>query len=484
MRTRERTIARTAALVTIGLLLATVATAAVEVLVKSDGSDPNAFPKLKIYYGSVLFDVPMAKMFGLDIDNNLQKLPDSERFANDFHGTMAMDKFLAASRLEHKARGILFPFLGFNNPNPTIDPQEIVKMEFTIPLRDRFGRPLGGPGKRWVKFQNGPNAGGGGGAGTPSDISEGRGGSWEAPDSTPLKVWAGVIERFRQNPDETVDEFKARSRGALEGMLRGRGRTRKQIQKYLKLLDDSDYMDPNENWVLEVPKTNGQTELVVEFAFYLQQGTFVRVAELLNNFSVAVTNDSTIAPMDPDNQPVGEILLDTGSLDPNARGADGEGVSLLLSDVEIPATAVVAGQPDATLLHSAVEITFHTNGELEATDAATQYLDIVTAGGDLHRIPFDQAGGDSAKGIAQDLAYMANVWPHDGAYQYRAIANGPTVQINHREGKPIAFVKLNRTGESHAVEEQVLYGTCEGGHECRGDVKPEDPHDARMIDHE
>lgn len=453
------------------LALAPAATADVAELIKSDGSDPNVFPNLKVEFGTVEFDVPFAKIFGLDIDNNLQPLPNADRYPGDLYGTLAMQKFLAASPFDQTARGILFSFLGFNNTPGSGNTQDIVKMTFTIPLRGPGGLPLGGPGLRWVKFQNGPAAGGGGGGGGPG-ASGGRAGGWKTPPGTPLKYWAGTIRKFKPKPGETEDEFRDRTKKGIEDKLKRKGRSRRQIMKYLKLVDDSDFMDPFENWILEVPEDNGQKELVVELAMMIEEGTFLKVAELLNNFSVAVTNDPTIAPTDPDNQPVGEILLDTATL-AGGRGEGADAVSLALADVLVDAVAVIDSVPDFGLIDNAFEVTFNTGGELAAVDAATNAVDIYLANGDVHRIPFDQGGGDTGKQIARDLAFMANVWPHDGRYQFRGTARGATARISHLEGMPIEHVQLIRINESDRVEEHVVVGHCRG-QECRGDTKPVD----------
>jgi len=456
----------------IALALAVVPNAAakVDVVLKSDGSDPTAFKNLQIQFGQVLFDVPMAKIFGLDIDNNLQPLPPQQRFPNDLFGTLAMNKFLASSPFDQAARGILFSFHDFNNPSPATNPQEIVKLTFTIPLLDPFGNPLGGPGLRWIKFQNGPNAGGpgggGGGGGGAGGKSAGRAGGWLQPPKTTLKVWAGVIKGFTGGPTETEAQLRARVRAEI---LKKK-KTRKQVDKYLKLLDDSDYMDPNENWILTVPTGTAQSELQVELALYLEQGTFLKVAELLNNFTVAITNDPTIAPTDPNNQPPGEILLDATTL---GTPLVGSGATLMLSDVTAEPTAIIAAFPDTTLVQSAVEVTFNTFGEVGPNSAGTQYLDITSLDGTVYRVPFDEALGDTGREIAEDLASTVNVWPNNGAYPYRATVAGNLVQINSVDGLPVAFAEIIHTNEGKPVEEQLVFGTCRG-RTCRGNVKPLD----------
>lgn len=461
----------------LGVLLAHSTLANVDVLIQSDGSNPAVFPNLAVQYGPVLFDVPLAKIFGLDVDNGLQPLPPADRFPGDLFGTLAMNSFLAASPQEHTARGMLVSFGGFNNPSPGTNPQDIAKLMFTLPLLDDAGNPLGGPGRRWIKFQNGPNAGGGGGGGGGAP-SAGRAAGWLQPPATPLKVWAGVIKRFDQNPGETEDQFRARVRGAVEEKLKQRGLTRKQIQKYLKLVDDSDYMDPNENWILEVPDTYGAGELQVELAFYIQSGGFLKVAELFNNFSVAITNDPALASTDPNNQPAGEILLDTATLSGGGAsggdGGSGEVVSLMLSDIEVPATTVVTGQFDATLAANSVEVMFHSAAPVEQTGAGTQFLDLFLADGTMYRVMFDQAVGDLGRDIAQDLASTVNVWPHEGAFRFRGVADANRVIISNLDGTRIEFANIIHTNDSVSVEEQLRVGTCIGG-SCRGTVLPVQP---------
>lgn len=486
-RTRKLGTVLVATALSIGL--AHSAAARIDVVVKSDGTDPKAFPNLKVNIGKVYFDTPMAKMFGLDVDNNFQPLPANQRFPGDFFGSMAMQKFLSASPFDQKARGILFGFGDFNNPNPGT-PQESVKLTFTIPLVDQFGNPLGGSGTRWIKFQNGPWAGGNGGGGGPvggggaggagggggGGDCHGRSGAWLQPPRTPLRIWAGVIKRFTGGtPGFPNDEpgFRAAVKAAIAAKLSARGRTAEQIDKYLKLVDGSDFMDPAENWVARLPTSINQREMTVELAMLIEHGSFIKVAELLNNFSVAITNDATLASMDPRNQPPGEMLLDAIDLG-SARGGS-VGISLAMSDVIVDATTVVSGQADFTLVDNAAEVTFHTSGKVEQTGSATQYLDLTLADGDIYRVPFDQAVGATGEDIAKDLAMTVNVWPHDGGYPFRATVFDNRVQIHHSRGDAIKFAEIYRTNDSEHVEEQLVFGTCRGGgEECRGDIRPDD----------
>jgi hypothetical protein len=153
------------------------------------------------------------------------------------------------------------------------------------------------------------------------------------------------------------------------------------------------------------------------------------------------------------------------------KAAAANAVSLILSDVEVEATTVISAFQDATLISSAAEVTFNTFGEIEQTGSGTQYLDLFTSDGELYRVPFDQAVGDTGKNIARDLADTINVWPNNGRFPYRATVQGNRVQINNVEGQTIRFALIHHTNDSEVLQEEFVIGVCEGG-ECRGNVKP------------
>lgn len=455
------------------LLNAPGAWAASDVVIKSDGTNSKVFPGWKVHFGEVHFDVPMAKLFGLDVDNGLQPLPDDQRYPGDFFGTLAMDEFLAATA-DHKERGIVYSFGGFNNPSPTGNPQDILKATFSVPLTNASGLPLGGFGTRWIVFQHGPFAGAGGGGGGAAK-SDGRGYATLQPPSTPLKAWAARIKSYPSLPCESEDDFRQRVRDNIKARLLAVGRTRKQIDKYLKLVDDSKFKDPIENFVLQVPATYNANSLNFEIALLIEPSTFLKVAQFINNVSIAITNDPALASTDPDNQPAGQVLLDSDTLPATAGGGgvcgvsdSGDVVSLMMSDIEVDAVAIVDAQPDLSLADNAVEVVFHSIGTVESTGAGTQYLDIDLADGTLYRVPYDQAVGDTGTEIALDLADTVNVWPHEGAYAFTAEAHENSVIVHHRDGIGILSARLVFTNRSEVIEEDLRTGACRKGGACRG----------------
>ena len=459
------------------LLNAPGAWAASDVVIKSDGTDSKVFPDWKVHFGEVHFGVPMAKLFGLDADNGLQPLPDDQRFPGDFFGTLAMNEFLAATA-DHKERGIVYSFGGFNNRSSTGNPQDILKATFRVPLTNASGLPLGGSGTRWIVFQHGPFAGAGagaGGGGGGAAKSDGRGYATLQPPSTPLKAWAARIKSFPSLPCESEDDFRERVRANIEAELLAKGRTRKQVDKYLKLVDDSKFKDPIENFVLRIPATYSTNSLNVEIALLIEPSTFLKVAEFINNFSIAITNDPALASTDPNNQPAGQVLLGSDTLPATAGGGgvcgasdSGDVVSLMMSDIEVDAVAIVDAQPDLSLADNAVEVVFHSIGTVENTGAGTQYLDIDLADGTLYRVPYDQAVGDTGKEIALDLADTVNVWPHEGAYAFTAEAHENSVIVHHRDGIGIRSARLVFTNRSEVIEEELRMGACREGEACRG----------------
>lgn len=444
-------------------LLSSIAPADVELVIDCDGTDPACLPGLVITHGNVLFDVPMAKVFGLDVDNSFAPLPDAERFPNDFRDTLAKDEFLAAPDEQRFARGILLSFGTFNNPDPANNPQTLARMVFRVPLRNTMGNPLGGPGPRRIVFQNGNNAAGARPGGGVGGGGKGRKTAYLQPQRVPhgLTAWAGWLRKKFAQPGE--DEAALRTRVKMEIEIAKKGFKRENIDKYLKLVDDSKFNDPVENFVAELTNDNGRDFIDVEFVFLSSAAAFTGLAELLDDFTVAITNDFSLASTDPDNQPAGQRLIGSGTVDVGA----GESISMGEGDPEVPETSKLDAIVDSP---GKIMVQFKMAETLPDQEGATQYLDITPTANDpagtFHLIPYDQAVGDTAADIAADLATAVNMTPFDGGFVYQAESQGNEVMITRIDGEPIENAMIRRTNESIALDEnltvraRVVQGCC------------------------
>ncbi len=426
------------------VLSATSASAAIDVLVDSDGSDPTDFPDLVITHGNVLFDVPMAKVFGLDKDNGFLPLPSIDRFPNDLFDTLAKDEFLAAPMDEKEAVGILFSHRLFNNPGPNGDGQDIARMLFKLPLR-AGGLPLGGPGPRRIQFKLGKKAGGGGGGAA----KKGRKAGYIAPAKAPwgMAHWAAFIKGNKQKPGETEAELRKRIKEEIAA--KKRRASKRSLAAYSKLVDDSKYMDPIENYVVELVNDDGRDEIEVELVFIAEKASFSHLAELLDGVLIQITNDPSLAPTDPNMQPVDEELGDAGTVD---VGAD-ETISMALGDPEVPMSSILDSVSDGTLLHNQVRVTF--SGPILEGDGATQYLAIGRPSGLPDLIAYEQIVGDVGADIAADLADQVNATPFRGDFPYSASALGNEVVIDKLIGGSVDGASILRTNESLALSELV-----------------------------
>lgn len=450
------------------LLLALVtwtAGADVELLVNSKGNGPNEFPDFEVLCGDVEFGVPLAKLFGLDVDNNYAPLPLIDRFPNDFRGTLAEGEFLAEPNEVKRIRGMLMSFREFNNADPNADKQEIVCIRFRLPLRGPGGVPLGGVGQRWIKFQNGGNAAaaiGPNGPNNPNDPNaKGRSAAWLKPQRVPFGLgnWAGFVSRVRLDPNGDPNTVEADLRQLAKDRIRAvkKGATPRQLMVYDKLVDNSNFMDPKENWIVELTNDDPNvTAIDVEVVFLVEESQFISVAELFNNFSVAITNNPAIAVADPENQRPGEILLDAGSVDV----ASGDSIVIGAGDVDVPPTSTEPPMLKSTVAEGAVVIEFSTAAPLLDGEAGTHAVQLQPTAADppgaYHLIDYEQAVGFVGADIAQNLATSVNSTPHDGAYKYAASVVGDTVTITRIDGLPIAAAQILHTNESTVLTDSVL----------------------------
>lgn len=430
----------------------------VHTFIDNDGTNVFSIPTLVLTHGTFLENVPLAKLFGLDINNNLDPLPDPDRFPNDMFDTLAKDEFLAASAIEQNAVGAVAFFGDFNEPNPGAG-QTLVRVTLTLPLRmGPGGPPLGGPGQRWIKFQCGNNGNGGNPNPNPKQ-KEGRKGAYLKPQRVPsgMTYWAAFIKGIQGNPGETEQELSDRVKAAIIAAKK-RAR-RKSLEKYDKLVDNSKYMDPPENSVIAIIDTDPPAESVdVEMVLLVDEVAFDRLGEFLAHMQAVITNDPAIASTDPDNQPEGEILLATGTVDLGA----GEMISLGVGDPDVDEVDSVPAVTDEGIPLGVLDVTFFAEGELGPTDGATQYLDIATVPsadppGVFHMIAYDVAVDDTPEDIAQDLAESVNGTPHDGEFKYLAdvLPPGNIVRIERADGLPISAALLRKTNTSAMLFEQL-----------------------------
>ena len=446
------------ALIQIGLFALTFlflipAHAAIDLVVKSDGTDPTAFPGIRITHGNIIFDAPLAMVFGLDVDNNFAPLPDSDRYPNDFFDYMAKAEFLNASTSIKKARGILICIENFNNPDPT-NPQSLARFVYKLPLVNSAGRPLGGNGPRWIVFQAGNNAGGGAG-GAPGGGGGGRKAAYLKPQMVPsgMSYWAGFVRGRKAMPGETEAQLRARVKADIRAAKKKA--TPAQLARYDKLVDCSKFKDPVENFVVELRNSAGHSSVTVEMVFLVDSGNFIGLAELFDDFTVAITNEPARASMDPNNQPAGQLLVGSSSLDMSTDDT----ISMGYGDPNVDQIAVVDAVQNNAVAAGSLLIQF--NGSEVLDDQGTvNYLDIGTTFADpegvYHLIGYDQAVTDSPKSIAARVAEFINTTPLDGGYPYEAFSHDNVVQVFRNDGLPISSAKIRVTGESDTIFEQVM----------------------------
>lgn len=477
-------------------ILAGVASAEVRTVIRSQGVDPNDFPCLDITHGNIQFGQPWAKVFGLQHTpgdpNNIggsefSKLPDVDRYPGDYHDYLSRDVFLTRPNAETLSSGILFSMRGFNNADPN-DTGEIAQMRFCVPLRDPNGRAIGGGGQRWIVFQIGKNAGAlapdpndpngdpnDPNFGDPNDPNSkaGRGGAWLDPPHTTLRAWGSFIKGIVANPGESEADFRERVKQAIRDAKRNS--SRRSIEKYIKLVDDSGVMDPPEQFVCRIDGDLGQSSVDVELNMLIGVGAYPSVAEIFHNFTVAITNEPLRASTDPDNQPPGVRFRGAGSVDLSALGVGAPAISIGLGDPEfddvgppIPAF-VTPSVPPGALTYSVF------GGQVFPGDAATSWLMIAPTifdpPGAAHMFPYDQAVGDVPDDVARDLALSINATPHDGAYKYTAIPFGSQVMIFRNDGHSIPQAFLRKTEFTESISEQLQINPfpeegCGPGCEC------------------
>ncbi len=429
-------------------------------VIKSDGTDPTVFPNLQITHGNILFGVPMAQVFGLDVNNNFATLPDADRFPNDFHDFLAKNEFLALPNAAKAQQVILISLGDFNNPGG-VD-QSVARMTFTVPLLNPDGSPIGGFGPRWVVIQFGPNAGGagGGGGGGAAPPCAGRAGAYLKPNSPGgLKRWAAFISGIPGLAGETPAQLRARVKAAIRAAKPKASAS--QLARYDKLVDDSKLMDPWENSVFALQNDAGVRSIDVELVFGSDYIAYPRLAEMLTNVTVAVTNDPNDAPSDPNNQPAGETLAGAGSADAGA----GEMCSVIFGDVEAAQTSATVAATNANYAAGALTVVFN-GGTIEDGGGAAQFLDIGAHSASLddsyHLVDYDQGVGDTPFSLAERLTEYVNNSPFDGYYPYEAILVDNMVQIYRIDGEPIQSAVLRRTGESEMIEESVFVNPYQG----------------------
>ena len=438
-----------------GTFFALTASADIGVVVDSDGSDPLDFDGLTITHGNILFDVPMAAAFGLDVDNAFAPLPAPSRFDHDFFDTLAKDVFLAAPIEEKEAVGIMISHGAFNNPTPGAVPQDIARMVFQIPLR-AGGLPIGGPGQRWLGVKLGkPGAGGGpgGGGGGPK---KGRKAAYLKPPKIPwgMSHWAAFIRSIKDNPGETEKQLRARVKAAIK--VEKAKSSKKSLARYLKLVDDSNYMDPIENFVVELTNDDGRDFISIEFIMVAEFAAFSHHAALLDGVLIQITNDPALASTDPNAQPPGEELAAAGSVDVGA----GDMVSIGLGDPEVPEHSRLVSIANLGLPPDTVQVTFFGTPIIEG-DAATQYIAVGREGSLPDMLEYDQLVGDTTEDIALNFAEIVNQTPFRGGFPYTASASFNQITIVRTDGFPIEGATLLRTNGSTTMNE--LVETLNGG---------------------
>ncbi|MCA9244696.1 MAG: hypothetical protein KDA32_12110 [Phycisphaerales bacterium] len=478
---------------------AVAASADVRQVIFSQGNDPNDFPCLNITRGNIQFGQPWAKVFGLQYTpgnpaniggSDFSKLPDVDRYPNDYFNYMNRDVFLTRPNAETRSSGILFSMRNFNNTDPN-DTGTVAQMTFCVPLRDPNGRPIGGAGQRWIVFQIGKRAGqmapdpnapdpnlpdpNDPNAPDPNDPNDkvGRGGAWLDPPHTTLRAWAAYIKGITSNPGESEADFRNRVKDAIREAKRNS--SRRSVEKYIKLVDDSGVMDPPEQFVCRIDGDLGQASVDVELNMLIGEGAYPSVAEMFHNFSVAITNEPLRASTDPANQPPGVRFRGAGSIDLSALGVGAPAISIGLGDPEfndvvVPIPAFVTPSvPPGALTYSAF------GAPVFPGDAATSWLmiepTIFDPPGAAHMFPYDQAVGDTPEDVARDLALSVNATPHDGAYKYSAVAIGSSVMVFRNDGHSIPNAFLRKTELTESINEQLQVNPfpeegCGPGCEC------------------
>lgn len=494
MRSLRDGLCLTCACLLLTCILAVPAHGAVAVVIDSEGDNPADFPNLQVQYGNVLFGQHVSTVFGLD-PTTLTSLPDADRFPNDFHDLLAKNEFLTHADTIRKARGMLLSFCDFNNPDPT-QPNDIIRIQFDVPLVDGQGNPLGGRGQRWVHVQFGPNAAnqnppnpaGPNPNDPPEDQADddpmagGSGGGHLSPPSTPLRAWAAFIRGFEQMPGESEDDFRQRVKDAIKEAKRHSSKS--SIMRYLKLVDDSKMDDPRLNFIAELQNDGGVRSVPVELAFIVEKGTFSRVARWIDKLTVAVTNDATLLPLDPNNQPPGELLLGTAPVDLGGGGGGGGGgtptIGIGVGDVLVEAASVVSAGFGATVFQGGLDVTFQVDSGLVLDgDGSVNFLEIrphaFDPPGVTHVIPYKQLVDMSAKELAEELAFMVNAWPLAGSFRYIAVQDGNRVSIRRKDGEPIQGAHLLHAVETKLVFEDLVISPFEGK-----EVPPPEPGIRRM----
>jgi hypothetical protein len=249
---------------------------------QSDGTDPGLFTNL-VTTGDVKFNTPLAKVFGRD--SSLNPLPPAERFANDFLGTQADAKFLAAPPADQQVHGIAFGLGEFDNPTYPV-PDKVfagIRWQVSIPqqaLSDRRISLQFGKGESLIT----DNAAKGG---RQAILKHGK-----PPKG--LKVWAQYIDNFGFPPGTVEAKARAAAKLALRDAAAralATGTNDPRLSLYDPLIDGSQWVDPIESFYIDLLNDPG-TAFNLELEIMFTNDMFLNLAQFLPYITVQVGTQS------------------------------------------------------------------------------------------------------------------------------------------------------------------------------------------------
>jgi len=289
-------------LVAVGVLALSVthhmaASAAPIVLFQTEGAASD-FSGLNLQtFGNVDFDVPLAKLVGRESAPGNPPLPDADRYANDFFGTMADDAFRASSAyLREQARGIVFKFGEFDNPSGTKGSQLGAGLSFSINVPEQVGKTA-----RRVHLQFGKGKAAGGPAAIGGGIvGGGRKGFLRARvGNVPagLKDWGQFINgqtfiNWDTNGNGQLDpgEVTELRRQLKDGIKKRKGVTKLddgRLPLYAALADRTQFVDPIESFYLDLSNDDGSAfDLDVTVFFF--NNLFPNLAQFLDVMTLEI----------------------------------------------------------------------------------------------------------------------------------------------------------------------------------------------------